>query len=62
MTTIVIAKPKPVVQPKWQVFGVYQGPEDRHIFAIFETDDPKKAEAKAREMMEEYEADHFLRK
>jgi hypothetical protein len=59
MTTIVIAKP--VVQPHWQVFGVYEGPDDRFVFGVFETDEPREAEAKARDMMERYKADHLSR-
>ena len=46
---------------QFQVFGVYDGDDDRFIFAVQEVDDGGKAERVARKMMEEHGADHFRR-
>ena len=60
MTTIVLAHPNEHC-PRFQVFGVYDGPDDRFTFAVQEFDDRDEAERVARKMMEEHGADHFRR-
>jgi len=60
MTTIVLAHPDQHC-PKFQVFGVYDGPDDRFTLAPEEFDDREKAERVARNMMGDLEADHFRR-
>lgn len=50
---------------KVQVFGNYQGPDDRYTFGVreFGTDREGRADAEAyaRRMMEKHQADHFQR-
>ena len=60
MTTIVLAHPNKQC-PRFQVFGVYDGPDDRFTFAIQEFDEQDRAERVARTMMEKHRADHFRR-
>lgn len=60
MTTIVLAHPDQHC-PRFQVFGVYHGPDDGFTFAAEEFDDREKAERVARKLMEDLEADHFRR-
>ena len=47
--------------PRFQVFGVYDGDDDRFVFAVQEFDEQERAERVARRMMEKHEADHFER-
>ena len=47
--------------PRFQVFGVYQGQDDRFVFGVHESDDRKEAERIAHHMMTYHEADHFER-
>ena len=60
MTTIVLAHPDQHC-PRFQVFGVYDGPDDRFTFAVHEFEDQDRAERVARKLMEVHEADHFQR-
>jgi|WetSurMetagenome_2_1015567.scaffolds.fasta_scaffold774763_2 hypothetical protein len=60
MTTIVLAHPNQHC-PRFQVFGVYDGHDDRFTFAVQEFDERKKAEQVARKLMEDHGADHFRR-
>ncbi len=60
MTTIVLAHPNERC-PRFQVFGIYDGDDDRFTFAVQEFDDQEKAERVARKLMEDHEADHFRR-
>ena len=60
MTTIVLAHPNQHC-PRFQVFGVYDGPDDRFTFAAQESDNREKAERVAHKLMEDLEADHFRR-
>jgi len=60
MITIVLAHPDQHC-PKFQVFGVYVGLDDRFTLAPEEFDNREKAERVARNMMEDLEADHFKR-
>lgn len=60
MTTIVLAHPNQGC-PRFQVFGVYDGPDDRFTFAAQEFDDRERAEWIAKRLMEALEADHFRR-
>ena len=63
MTTIVLAKPNDR-SPRWQVFGVREDAEDRFTFGLreFEESEREAAEAHARALMEQHDADHFERK
>ena len=47
--------------PRFRVFGLYDGPDDRFTFAVQEFDDRDKAERVARKLMEDHRADHFRR-
>jgi hypothetical protein len=60
MTTIVLAHPNQR-HSRFQVFGIYQGDDDRFTFAVQEFDDLPKAERAAQQLMQEHEADHFRR-
>ena len=60
MTTIVLAHPNERC-PRFQVFGIYDGDDDRFTFAVQEFDDQEKAERVARKLMEDQGADHFRR-
>lgn len=60
MTTIVLAHPTDRC-PRFQVFGVYQGPNERFTFAAQEFSVRDEAEQAAQKMMEVHEADHFRR-
>jgi len=60
MTTIVLALPYERCR-RFQVFGVYDGPDDRFTFGVQEFDVRDDAERVARWMMEEHGADHFRR-
>jgi hypothetical protein len=60
MTTIVLAHPSDRC-PRFQVFGVYDGDDDRFVLDVREFDDGEKAERWARRMVEYHEADHFER-
>jgi len=60
MTTIVLDRPNERC-PRFQVFGIYDGPDDRFTFAVQECDDRDKAERVARKLMEDHGADHFKR-
>ena len=60
MTTIVLAHPNERC-PRFQVFGIYDGPDDRFTFGLREFDIRDDAERVARKMMDEHGADHFRR-
>jgi hypothetical protein len=60
MTTIVLSHPNEHC-PRFQVFGVYDGPDDRFVFAVREFDDRDQAERVAKKLMETQKADHFRR-
>ena len=60
MTTIVLAHPDQHC-PRFQVFGVYDGPGCRSTFAIQEFNGRDDAERAARKLMEAHKADHFRR-
>jgi hypothetical protein len=60
MTTIVLEHPNQHC-PRYQVFGVYDGDDDRFVFDVREFDDGQKAERWAKRMMEFHQADHFER-
>ena len=60
MTTIVLAHPNQHC-PRFQVYCVYDGPDDKFTFAAEEFDDRQRAEWIAQTMMEALEADHFRR-
>ncbi len=60
MTTIVLAHPNEHC-PRFQVFGVYDGEDDRFTFAVQEFDDQQRAERIAHRLMEQHRADHFRR-
>lgn len=60
MTTIVLSHPNECC-PRFQVFGVYDGPQECRTFAVQEFDERDEAEQVARKMMEAHEADHFRR-
>ena len=60
MTTIVLAHPNQHC-PRFQVFGVYDGEDDRFVFDVREFQEPEKAERWASRMVEHHEADHFRR-
>jgi hypothetical protein len=60
MTTIVLAHPDDRC-PRFQVFGIYDGPDDRFVFAVHKFDEQERAEQVARKIMEKYGADHFER-
>ena len=60
MTTIVLAHPNHHC-PRFQVFGVYDGDDDRFVFGVNEFEDRDKAERVAHWMMEKHGADHFKR-
>jgi hypothetical protein len=60
MTTTVLAHPNDHC-PRFQVFGIYDGPDDRYTFADQEFEVRDDAERVARNLMEKHEADHFRR-
>ena len=60
MTTIVLAHPNERC-PRFQVFGVNEAPDVHHVFAVEEIGTRGEAERVARQMMKDYEADHFRR-
>jgi hypothetical protein len=60
MTTIVLAHPDRHC-PAFQVFGVYDGEDDRFVFDVRKFDDGEEAERWARRMVEYHKADHFRR-
>lgn len=60
MTTIVLAHPSQHC-PHFQVFGVYDGFDDRFTFAVQEFDEQDRVERVARKLMEKHRADHFRR-
>lgn len=60
MVTIVPAHPNEHSH-QFQVFGVYDGKDDRFVFAVQKFDEQDRAEQVARKMMEAHEADHFKR-
>ena len=60
MTTIVLAHPSESC-PRFQVFGVHDGPEEHKVFALQEFAEQDDAERVAHAMMEVFEADHFRR-
>jgi hypothetical protein len=60
MTTIVLAHPSER-WPRFRVFGVYDGEDDRFVFGVRDFDEREKAERCAKRMMEFYQADHFER-
>ena len=60
MTTIVLTHPSEHCR-RFQVFGVYEAPKVHHVFALHEISGRGEAEDVARQMMEEFEADHFRR-
>lgn len=60
MTTVVLAHPNHHCS-RFQVFGVYDGDDDRFTFAVQEFDEQEKAERVARTLMEDHGADHFRR-
>jgi len=60
MTTIVLAHPTQK-HASFQVFAIYDAPDVHRVFASEEFAVRDEAERAAREMMEEFEADHFRR-
>lgn len=62
MTRVVFAYPRNG-QPSIQVFGLYQGDDDRYVFGVkeFTPDREGDAESYARRLMERSGADHFER-
>ena len=65
MTTITIARPKRNATPKqWQVFGVYDGDDDRYVFGVqtFPADAKRRAERYASRMVEDHHADRLERR
>ena len=46
---------------RFQVFGVYDGEDDRFVFAVQESEDQQRAEQVAHRLMEKHGADHFER-
>jgi hypothetical protein len=60
MTTIVLAHPSPQC-PRFQVFGIHDGPGKHFTFGIQEFDVRDDAERFARRMMDKHGADHFRR-
>jgi hypothetical protein len=60
MTTIVLTHPNEHNR-RFQIFAVYDAPDVHSVFAIQETGSREVAEQVAREMMENFEADHFRR-
>jgi len=60
MTTIVLTHPSEHC-PRFQVFAVYEAPKVHHAFALQEVIGRDEAEEAARQMMENFEADHFRR-
>ncbi len=60
MTTIVLTHPSEHL-PRFQVFAVYDAPDVHHVFALQELSGREEAENVARQMMENFEADHFRR-
>jgi hypothetical protein len=60
MTTIVLTHPGEHF-PRFQVFAVYEAPNVHHAFALHEVSSRDEAEQCARQMMEDFEADHFRR-
>jgi hypothetical protein len=60
MTTIVLTHPNESC-PRFQVFGVYDGPREHRTFAVQEFVKRDDAERVAHKMMESLEADHFRR-
>ena len=63
MVTITLAHPSRSDRTVWQVFGTREDVDDRHVFGLkeFPEDRRDEAEAYAREMMEEHQADHLER-
>ena len=65
MTTIILARPKrKSPTPEWQVFGCYEGDDDRYTFAVrsFPADAKRQAERYARRMMANHHADRLERR
>jgi hypothetical protein len=60
MTTIVLAHPSQHC-PRFQVFGVYEGEDDRFVFGVQDFDEQDRAERAAHRMMEKHGADRFER-
>jgi hypothetical protein len=60
MTTIVLAHPTQE-RARFQVLAIYDAPDMHRVFAALEFAVRDEAERAAREMMEEFEADHFRR-
>ena len=46
---------------RFQVFGVYEAPNEHYVFAVEEISSRDDAEQLTQQMMETYEADHFRR-
>ena len=60
MTTIVLAHPNEHCL-RFQVFGVYDGEDDRFVFDVREFEERERAEQWAHRMVEFHQADHFER-
>ena len=60
MTTIVLGHPNEHC-PRFQIFGVYEGQDDRFVFGVRESEDQTAAKRIAHRMMAYHEADHFER-
>jgi hypothetical protein len=60
MTTTVLAHPNDHC-PRFQVFGIYDGPDDRYTLAVQEFEVRDDAERVARKLMQDHGADHFRR-
>lgn len=61
MTTITLSEALDRNGGRYQVFGTYDGPDDRFVFAIESFADKARAEKYAKRLMNEHQADHFER-
>lgn len=60
MTTIVLSHPNQFC-PQFQAFGLYDGDDDRFVFAVQKFDEQERAERVAHKLMEVHGADRFER-
>ena len=61
MVTITISEALARQRGLVQVFGEYDGPDDRYVFGVREFEDLSVAESHARRMMNRFGADHLRR-
>lgn len=61
MTTITLSEATGRNDGMYQVFGTYSGDDDRYVFGVKDFADKAKAEAYAKRMMAERNADRFER-